>query len=116
MFPLGTFPSLDVLKIDLQPRNEPLFFSDQFTSCIFGCYPIVVPLSVHEVSTFMQAKSYRSCTSESHQVPKLLTLKFLLDASHRLSEMDFFQCFYSVNHYKKTLLEKEFDPTEYDVQ
>jgi hypothetical protein len=115
MFPLGTFPSSGVLKLDLQLQNEPLSFSDQFISYTSDCYPVVVPLSDHEASASLQ-QSLLLLHFRTHHVSNISTPKFLSDASHTLFEMDFFQCFGSENHYKKTLPGEEFDPTDCDVQ
>ena len=115
MFPLGTFSSSDVLKLDLQPRNEPLFSSSRFGSCIYGCYPLVVPLSDHEPFASLHQSllvlHFKTC-----HVSYLSTPKFLSNASHTLFEMDSSQFLFSVNHYKETLLGEKFDLTDCDAQ
>jgi len=115
MFPLGTFPSSDVLKLYLQIWNEPLFSSGRFGSCIFGCYPLVVPLSNHEASTSLQ-QILMLLHFETYHVSDLSTLRFLADASHTLFEMESSQFLFSVNHYKETLLGEKFDLTDCDAQ
>jgi hypothetical protein len=115
MFLLGTFPFSGVLKLDLQPKNEPLLFYDQFGSYTYDFYIVVVHLSHHESFASLQ-QSLLLMYFGTHHVSNLSTLKFLSDASHTLFEMEFFQFFGSNNYYKKTLSREEFDPAECDVQ
>jgi hypothetical protein len=89
MFPLGTIPSSDVLKLDLQPQNEPLFSHCLCVSCTSSCYPVTISLSDHEASAFLQ-QSLLILQFRTHHVLNFITLKFFLDAFHTLSEMKSF--------------------------